>query len=285
MPYTNPIPGVEKYEAQGTYGDRKVRCVRFRAFEEQPLLIVLLHGAHGCASEAKGNKYGFLGRALSELKIGSFLIETSRKRRDRARFGEDQSAWARAAFEGKTFFEEIRDVASGLELLFRLEKERPVWLWGFSLGGLIALSLCGRKDLGSQDFSLPMASIPLWEGSRFWGLCLSGSGDALRRKARWNLSLPILDSLPPKPFFYEAARGCGGLRWAFSFYGSEDDMFSMSSCQRLLAKIAIPPRRKRFHVLSGVDHSFNLVNGRLSRRPLKAMIKKMMPTWSEAKEE
>ena len=71
------------------------------------------------------------------------IIETSRKTRDRERYGEDRSSWVKEAFEGKTYAMDLFDVASALSFLNRNVRCTSLWLWGFSLGGLHSLMITG----------------------------------------------------------------------------------------------------------------------------------------------
>lgn len=110
--------------------------------------IVLLHGVHGCASPEPENKYGYLARLCTERGSDACIVETSRARRDRNTFiredgGDDRVAWAIAAFSGKTFAMELSDVCAALERIEADLPPRPTVLWGFSLGGIIAVLIAG----------------------------------------------------------------------------------------------------------------------------------------------
>ncbi len=162
-----PEPVVTTFAARVFYGDETVPV----SFVERPggrdvePLVVLLHGVHGCASPDPDNKYGDLTRMIVGAGAKAAIIETSRSRRDREAFGDDREAWARAAFEGKTFAMDHSDVLSGLELVSNHEKGGPLWLWGFSLGGLHAVMAAGADTpvIGELE-----------------GLVLSGSGVRIR---------------------------------------------------------------------------------------------------------
>ena len=131
--------------APGSFGDREVLLHFFKAGSGRDCpAVLLLHGVHGWASPAEGNKYGFLARELAANGVSACIAESSRLRRDRETFGDDRVSWAKAAFRGKTFM--------GLRCLLRtvlppgFSVSVPV-LWGF-LGGLF------RPHRGQEDGGL-----------------------------------------------------------------------------------------------------------------------------------
>ena len=234
--------------------------------------IVLLHGVHGCASPEPENKYGYLARLCTERGSDACIVETSRARRDRNTFiredgGDDRVAWAIAAFSGKTFAMELSDVCAALERIEADLPPRPTVLWGFSLGGIIAVLIAGgahERLLNEAGLRAPRVN------AAFLGAATSGSGDRIRREAEGRLALPILDSVPPPGTLHRAAEN---MRTEFflSFYGDRDTSFDEASVRRIFDLAAVPGGQKVFSVLGGSDHAFRTVNGAPSFRPLIGM--------------
>lgn len=234
--------------------------------------IVLLHGVHGCASPEPENKYGYLARLCNERNADSCIVETSRMRRDRSAFmpedgGDDRVAWALAAFSGKTFAMELFDVCAALERIESDLSPRPTVLWGFSLGGIIAVLIAG----GGHERLLKDAGLRAPRvNAEFLGVATSGSGDRIRREAEGSLALPILDSVPPPETLHHAAEN---MRTEFfvSFYGDRDMSFDEASVRRIFDLAAVPGGQKVFSVLGGSDHAFRTLNGAPSFRALHGM--------------
>ena len=255
----------------GTLGPVSVEALLGR---EKGPVVVLLHGVHGTANLAEENKYGKLARMLGP-DTDVVIVETSRLCRDPQAFGDDRGGWAKAAFGGKSYAMELCDVLTGLAAAadFGL-KGHPLWLWGFSLGGLHAVMIAGgeakrllaRESLGSA-FELP---------GPLDGLALSGSGLEGREELEGSgfFSLPILDSLPSTETLGRAARSAR-VRRALSFYGSRDGTFSEGACRDLLG--FIEATEKGFHVLEGVDHAFRTLYGESSDEPLRTMTGLLLP--------
>ncbi|NLB83759.1 MAG: alpha/beta hydrolase, partial [Synergistaceae bacterium] len=247
---------VEMKTAPGSFGDREVRLFFLsEKAEEQKPLYVLYHGVHGWAQPNESNKYGYLASGLARNGAVVCITENSRLRRDRETFGLDRTSWAHAAFAGKTFSMEIYDACSALAEAQKIYPERKAILWGFSLGGLIALMMSGGETGGfAKGFPLP---APAWKGPR--GLVVSGSGDETAKPKTGTLPLPILDSLGEKSVLLRAASGAENLSFALFFYGSRDGTFTEESSRRLFRLIPIADDRKEFHIIPGADHSFRTV--------------------------
>ncbi len=236
------------------------------------LVVCLLHGLHGVASLDRANKYGVLARLLVRLGVSVCVIETSRLRRDREAF-PDQEKWAWSAFEGKTYVQEMFDAASGLARAAELFPQKELCLWGFSLGGLSALMIAGGQGdrvRGAKDVPIPAISL-----ERICGIVVSGSGDSLRSGAELGeRPVPIMDSICSVDVLYDACRGVSA-RWLRFFYGSCDETFDEASCRRLYDLIPVDDRA--FTVLPGVDHSFRSLEGAPSIRPLEYMVRDLAP--------
>lgn len=254
------------FVAPGSYGTREVRVAGLERSRED--LVVLLHGVHGCADMAQGNKYGILARLLDAEGLDALVLQTSRNRFDRETFGEDRDAWSRDAFRGKTYTMDFFDALSGLSEVLRRYPDRKTWLWGFSLGGIhwtMAAGGMAGELLSPQGLEDPLGRMPLLEG-----IVLSGSGVRIASDDNPILDLPILDSLAPKETLLRAARAVAARR-ALAFYGSEDATFSEEACRRLHGLIPATGE-KTFHILNGVDHPFRNVDGKSSILPLKTMV-------------
>ena len=256
---------------EGSFGDREVLLYTTRSSSSSPL-VMFLHGVHGCADMEEGNKYRALAELLYQRGMGSCLVESSRKRRDRNTFGDDYPAWALGAFEGKSYAQDLGDFARALEHLQRTYPSRPLWLWGFSLGGIHAVLLGSptyRKVLQQDHLKVPEIRC-----NTLKGVVLSGSGHYVRPEQALLLRAPILNTLPPNTVLLEAAESleCGELH---SFYGSLDDTFSEQSCRELFERAPQEIRRK-FSVISGADHAFRSLEGQPSLEPLRQMTEEMI---------
>jgi hypothetical protein len=203
----------------------------------------------------------------------SAVVETSRLRRDRETFKEDRDSWARAAFGGKTFAAEHADVLEGVSLVHSLFPENDLWIWGFSLGGIHAVTAAGGSSkavLCAEKHKAPLPEFP------FSGIVTSGSGDRVRPGAKRSFELPILDSMPPESILHEAARNLSA-GYFVSFYGSLDETFSEESCREIFGEVPLPEARKVFHVIEGADHPFRHLHGQPSLKPLEMMTEKLAP--------
>lgn len=259
---------IERKTAPGSFGDREVHLhfLREKAEGQKPL-YVLYHGVHGCARPEESNKYGYLASYLARKGRVVCIAENSRLRRDRETFGLDRRGWAHAAFTGKTFSMEVFDACSALAEAQKMYPDRKTVLWGFSLGGLIALLMAGRQTGEfTKALSLPP---PDWKDPR--GLVISGSGDETAGPKGGELPLPILDTLGEKTVLLRAAAGADSLSSALFFYGSRDCTFTEESSHRLFRLVPLPDDRREFHIIRGADHSFRTVDDLPSLRPVEEM--------------
>ena len=244
----------KRLDAPGTFGDGlvPVHIMEGPGTRADAPLVVLLHGVHGCAGPAPGNKYGDLARMLLELGTRCAIVETSRRRRDRETFCEDREAWAHEAFRGKTFRQDHADAVAGIEAATAVAAPGKVWLFGFSLGGIHAVLAAGN---GSLSFTPA-------------GIILAGSGMRVRPEAELALDLPILDTMPDGKFLAEAAGRMKAER-LISFWGTLDSTFSEEACRALVEAAPLPPERKGFVVIEGADHAFRNYRGSPSLKPLE----------------
>lgn len=265
------VDGVETLRFDGFFGDKEVLVHIVRPEGDwNGGLVVVFHGVHGTARPEEGNKYGDLGRLLASRGAVAAVVETSRLRRDRERFGSDKNRWAQEAFHGKTFVQEIQDLCSAVGGTLDVLDPSWVWLWGFSLGGI------GAMLLASGASSLVGVESPL---SSVMGVVTSGTGDTLRDTADLGmLDLPILNSLPDRSVLHQGASGLNASYFA-SFRGTEDDLFSVSSCRRLVDLVPLPEESKFLQEIPGVDHSFRTVKGQPSREPLRMMVDRVRLWW------
>ncbi len=266
----NVVDRLRTVYLDGSFGDRKVHLHLFTPDQPFRDLVVVFHGVHGNATPEEGNKYGDLGRMIAQRGAAAAVVETSRLRRDRQAFGGDKNRWAVEAFSGKTFAQEIQDLAWAVRGATEEVEAPRLWLWGFSLGGigamLIASGLCSSLGVDSP-------------ASEVEGVVVSGTGDVLRDTADLGmLKLPILNNLPDRSLLQDAARNLKASFFA-SFRGTEDDLFGVASCRRLVDLVPLPEEDKFMQELPGVDHSFRMMNGQPSREPLRLMVDRVRLRW------
>ena len=255
--------------APGSFGDREVLLHFFKAGSGRDCpAVLLLHGVHGWASPAEGNKYGFLARELAANGVSACIAESSRLRRDRETFGDDRVSWAKAAFRGKTFPMEVYDACSAFEYFRRDFSVSVPVLWGFSLGGLISVLIAGKKTAGyiaGTGLTSPR------EGEVAGFIRIRQRRPEIRPEASGSLSLPVLDSLGDKSEVLRAASDASPA-FALFFYGSLDETFSEESSRRIFDRLPLPEPRKEFRFILGADHSFRKKEGAPSREPLEEML-------------
>lgn len=135
MPKTNF--NYENIIIPGSFGDNEVRLCRCIPECPNGVDVVLLHGVHSSANAAPHNKFRHLAELLNKKGCFAWLVETSRNAccRDET---ERTALWPYDAFGGKTFANELEDVLSGINEVLRRIAMKQIWLWGFSLGGILA---------------------------------------------------------------------------------------------------------------------------------------------------
>ncbi|MDO5116340.1 MAG: alpha/beta fold hydrolase [Synergistaceae bacterium] len=236
----------------GSFGSRQVKLSRLFPEREDGTHVLLLHGVHSSANLSPRNKFRHLACILAERGYVPWLCETSRRQANREDYSDDLAGWIMAAFNGKSFRNELDDCAAALRHVAAQIPGR-LWLWGFSLGGIIALALaCG----GEYDIEK---------------LILSGTGLVSMPEAeRTMMKLPILSTLRETidPAMLNSIRA----EEATAFRGSNDEIFSEASCRSLLAAINLPPEKKKFFAIEGADHSLKMRRGRHDSKIMDEML-------------
>lgn len=224
------------------FGDTGVRVSRL--FPEKPngTHALLLHGVHSSANLEPRNKFRHLALILAERGITPWLCETSRISVTLEECCNEPLAWIEASFGGKNFGEEHDDCLAALRLALA-ETPRKLWLWGFSLGGIIALLLARLRDV------------------RIDRLILAGTGlFSMPDVLKVLMPMPVLSTL--RAFVSEEMVDDVRADEVIAFRGSEDSVFSEEACLSLLAALKIPAARKKFFSIKGADHSLKMRGGK-----------------------
>lgn len=260
---------ISEYTLPGTFGDKEVRVSSSSPKSPIGVNVVLLHGVHSSANMGYHNKFRFLAETLSDRGFTPWLVETSRKIRNRQDFPNDVQQWIRKAFSGKTFAQEREDVFNAICEIRSESPICPIWLWGFSLGGIIALSAAAEmiNCIDRDDF-------PVLERVIISGTGLMAYKDVEERM----MSLPILSTLrselPSDMLSHVKVKGL------ISFRGSCDEIFSEESCLGVLREINMPETSKHFFTIEGSDHSFRSRNGKADPNIMKEMVDHITRTWT-----
>ena len=236
----------------GSFGARQVKLSRLYPEAANGVHVLLLHGVHSSANLSPYTKFRHLACILAERGFTPWLCETSRRAANREDYCDDVGGWIMEAFRGKSFRNELDDCAAALR---HVESQSPpeLWIWGFSLGGIIALALaCG-------------------EGYAVGKVILSGTGLVSMPEAeRTMMPLPILSTLR-ESVDTEMLNDIRA-REAVAFRGSNDAIFSDAACRSLLEAINIPRENKRYYVIEGADHSMKMRNGRHDSKIMDEML-------------
>jgi len=260
---------ISEYMLPGTFGDMEVKISSSSPKSPIGVNVVLLHGVHSSANMGQHNKFRYLAEILAGRGFKPWLVETSRKIRNRQDFPNDVSRWIRKAFSGKTFAQEQKDVFNAICGIRLEETGCPIWIWGFSLGGIIALSAAADMINCSDKDSCPY----------FEKVILSGTGlVAYKDVEERMMSLPVLSTLrselPPDMLSHVRTKGL------MSFRGSCDDIFSEESCLGVLREVSLPERDKYFFTIEGADHSFRSRNGKADPKIMEEMVDHITKTWT-----
>ena len=242
------MKNIEKIVLQGTFGDKEVRLCQ--CFPENPngTSIILLHGVHSSANLEKHNKFSLLAEFLTDRGFTAWIVETSRKVRDRYSYGDDISSWIKDAFCGKTYIQEEEDAFIAMRHILLLSENLSFWVWGFSLGGIIALSAASGKIFGERGHC------------PFECVILGGTGLVSMPKVEENMpKLPILSTL--REVVSSDLVDYVAPNIFISFRGSKDDVFSKNACLDLLNRIKTKDENKYFYVIDGADHGMIYRNG------------------------
>lgn len=259
---------IQEYVTSGTFGDKEVRVASCLPKIPNGIQVVLLHGVHSSANMGEHNKFRFLSELLSEKGYTPWLVETSRKIRNRQDFSNDISQWIKKAFTGKTFAQEQQDVFNAICDIRTATPGKPLWLWGFSLGGIIALS-AAAENINCRTEDCPL--IPE-------RVILSGTGFVAYEDVEARMmSLPVLSTLRSRiasdMLSYVKVKGL------ISFRGSCDEIFSVESCLRVLREVSLQKGDKHFFLIEGADHSFRNRYGKADPEIMKEMVDQIAKTW------
>ena len=247
-----------KYEITvlpSAFGDTGVRVSRLFPEEPDGTHALLLHGVHSSANLGHRNKFRHLAEILAARGVTPWLCETSRVSVSREECGDQPLAWIEESFGGKTFGEEHDDCLAALDLALA-QKPAKFWVWGFSLGGIIALLLACRSDV------------------RIDRLVLSGTGlTATPEAENIMMPMPILSTLRSTVEPDMVSRVRAGE--VFAFRGTEDAVFTEEACRSLLGSIKIPDERKKFYAIEGADHSLKTRRGKHDPQIMDEMLSLM----------
>lgn len=236
----------------GSYGDSGVKLSRL--FPERPegTHVLLLHGVHSTANLSPHNKFKHLAELLASRGFTPWLCETSRRVIDREKCA-DMRGWIYGAFSGKCFRDEMADCAASLARVLR-EAPKRLWLWGFSMGGLIAWALvCGKN------------------GTKAERIITSGTGlVSMPWAEREMIPLPILSTL--RETLDPEMLKCVAAEEAVAFRGEHDEVFSERACLDLLDAAAMPEEKKKFYTIRGADHSMKMRDGKHDGKIMDEML-------------
>ena len=237
------------------FGDTGVRVSRLFPDSPDGTHALLLHGVHSSANLGHRNKFRHLAEILAARGVTPWLCETSRVSVSREECGDQPLAWIEESFGGKTFGEEHDDCLAALDLALA-QKPAKLWVWGFSLGGIIALLLACRPDVRADR------------------IILSGTGLTATPEAEsLMMPMPILSTLRSTvaPDMVDHVRAGE----VFAFRGTEDAVFTEEACRSLLGSIKIPDERKKFYAIEGADHSLKTRRGKHDPQIMDEMLSLM----------
>lgn len=254
---TETILAHEDITIEGLYGDREVRICRCAPSAPGGADVVLLHGVHSFANLSPQNKFRLLAELLTKEGFTAWLVETSRVSRHRDE-GEDYYRWIENTFGGKTFAQEREDVFRAVREILARNGGKPVWLWGFSLGGIIAASAAGAITLPDGKTAIDRLIV---SGTGLW---------AYPRAEEEMLRLPILstlrDTLSPETLLSVKTNR------VISFRGEYDEIFPEKSCREFIEKICLPEEKKAFLTIARADHSLRRRDGKSDVSIMKEMV-------------
>lgn len=247
----------EDIKISGFCGDKEVRLCHCLPVRPNGIDVVLLHGVHSFANLSPHNKFRHLAELLTEKGFTVWLVETSRASR-RIEEGEDHSRWVDKAFAGKTFAQEQDEVFLAIKEVLRRNGEKPIWLWGFSLGGIIAASAAAQITLQNDAPAIDR-------------LVVSGTGlHAYPEVEAEMLRMPVLSTLREtlSPDMLSRVKTNG----VISFRGEYDEVFPEESCLEFIGGMELPEGKKTFLTIALADHSLNHRNGKTDKSVMKEMV-------------
>jgi len=246
----NGFKTTEKITLKGSFGDREVRVEHTEPFNPNGVQLVLLHGVYSTANLLPNNKYRMLAEEMSKRGFSCWLVETSRNIHNRDDFS-DETEWVKLAFAGKSYADELNDVKVAVREVARRTKGSPVWLWGFSLGGISAAA-CAADDVFDVD-----------------RLIVAGSGLYPKKNMGYMLTLPIMSTLCD----VVSADMLSNVKTKsfIAFRGSKDEIFPRKACEKFYSAVKVGRGKKLFLQFEGGDHSLRMTNGVLDKSLLEKM--------------
>lgn len=230
----------DRITLKGSFGDKELRIEHTVPFKENGIQVVLLHGVHGCANLSAANKYRLLAKQMAHRGFACWLVETTRKIHNREDFA-DIADWIKLAFLGKTYAQELSDVKQAVYEIAHRTEGQPLWLCGFSLGGISACC-CAAEDKLNID-----------------RLIVAGSGVYARKNMQWMLNLPIMNTLS-RDVSFDVLKSVR-TKTFIALRGKLDEIFPRRACEKLYSGIKVARGKKMFCQFEGADHSFRTTNG------------------------
>lgn len=247
----SPFKATEVITLEGSYGDRRLRIEKAEPHKANGTNVVMLHGVFSTASLGETNKFRVLASEMCKRGFTCWLVETTRNIHNRDDYADNQEEWVRLAFYGKTYAQEYSDVKQAVHEVICRTKGQPLWLWGFSLGGISACFCAAEPDIKVER------------------LIVSGSGMYAKKRAQYMLSLPIMNTLAADMSFDIVKQVKADSFIAFR--GQKDEIFSRRACEELYRAVKTPGGRKMFCQLAGADHSIRCINGVIDNSLMTAM--------------
>lgn len=241
----------ERITLKGSFGDKELRIEKAVPNKANGIQLVFLHGVHSCANLTRGNKYRVLAREMCDRGFTCWLVETTRKIHNRDDYKNNQPEWIKLAFGGKKYEQELADVKQAVREVIKRINGAPLWIWGFSLGGISAVCCAAEPDIKVDR------------------LIVAGSGVYPRKKMEWMYILPIMNTLRD-----DADLNIGKkvkVNSFIAFRGQYDEIFPADACKKLYSQIKVKRGQKLFCQLPGADHAIRAVNGIQDDKLLKTM--------------
>lgn len=257
----------EKIRLKGTFGDGEVHLCRCVPAAPNGIDVILLHGVHSSANVHHLNKFRCLANYLADKGLTPWLVETSRRVRSRHEYANDVAGWIRDAFSGKSFPQEQEDVFTAVREVIKRSQKLKIWLWGFSLGGIIALSAAAGAIAPLANGAPPIDK-----------LIVSGTGLVSYPEVEEQMmKLPVLSTLRAtlSPDLLSKVRTTGFV----SFRGTRDEIFPESSCRDLVNGIMLPKSAKHFVPVDGADHSMRTRSGKPCPAIMEEMVSYIAGLW------
>ena len=154
---------------------------------------------------------------------------------------EDQGEWVRLAFAGKTYAQELSDAMKMVREVFSRTKGQPLWLWGFSLGGISACCCAAESDIDVRR------------------LIVAGAGMYPKKRAEYMFGLPIMNTLK-QDISFDVVKKVKADSF-IAFRGQKDEIFPKKACEKLYNSVKTERGRKIFYQLPGADHSIQIKRG------------------------